>query len=120
MSLFGAAVLMGNHISNKQLQLQVTSGTLHVVSAHKQERMMGCFRWILWMGLVLICRGEHFSLCSVCVQIGASVTNTFCVSVQVSLQESDYYYEDFEEPTNCSVAEKIKGGHVTYSQVECC
>ncbi|RVE64366.1 hypothetical protein OJAV_G00125260 [Oryzias javanicus] len=51
--------------------------------------MMGCFRWTLWITLVLICR--------------------------VSSQESDYDY-DYEEPTNCSVAEKIKGGHVTYSQ----
>ncbi|XP_023134907.1 complement C2 isoform X2 [Amphiprion ocellaris] len=39
---------------------------------------------------------------------------------EVSLQESDYDYEDetYEDPQplNCSVTESINGGHVTYSQ----
>lgn len=35
------------------------------------------------------------------------------------LQEYSYDYEDYEDspPLNCSTAEAIKGGHVTYSQV---
>lgn len=35
--------------------------------------------------------------------------------------EEDYGYDygpDDEEPQNCSTAETIKGGHVTYSQVK--
>ncbi|XP_004076012.1 complement C2 [Oryzias latipes] len=56
----------------------------------KQERMS--FGSTLWMLLFLICG--------------------------VSLQESDYDHEYYEElePTNCSVEEKIKGGYVTFSQ----
>uniref|UniRef100_A0A4W6DQS2 C3/C5 convertase n=1 Tax=Lates calcarifer TaxID=8187 RepID=A0A4W6DQS2_LATCA len=45
----------------------------------------------------------------------------FTVCAPVSLQEDEYDYSDYEtyeesQPLNCSTAESIKGGHVTYSQ----
>lgn len=48
------------------------------------------------------------------------LSSTLSFLVQVSLQESDYDHEYYEElePTNCSVEEKIKGGYVTFSQVK--
>lgn len=47
----------------------------------------------------------------------------FTVCAPVSLQEDEYDYSDYEtyeesQPLNCSTAESIKGGHVTYSQVK--
>lgn len=45
--------------------------------------------------------------------------NSHPVCASVLLLEYSYYDGDYEDPPplNCSTAEAIRGGHVTYSQV---
>lgn len=49
-------------------------------------------------------------------------SNIFTIFFLASLQQEDYDYGDEAyydlQPLNCSTTESIKGGHVSYSQVQ--
>lgn len=99
-------------------------------------------RPLLWILLLFISltEGEHFnfmSICEVLVQLCLllksnlclplplsplhlfTITTTVCVPALLREYEYDYEYDVYEEakrPENCSTAEGIRGGRVTYSE----
>lgn len=144
-SLFGAAVLMGNRSSNKAsgcrsirtlslwfLSLKDTNTTdtesNHVCQAHTMDptRHLCPGGWAFQFCVAFT---VHLSMIYdvfvwiQCLCWHMFITNTLTVCAPVSLQESEFNYGEEEtyedpQPLNCSTTESIKGGHVTYSQVQ--